>query len=302
MHRLAIFAIFLFVAACKFDAGVPPTDGTSDLDAARDLGTSDSTSVSDTASDTSITHDMARDTQTDLSISDVSQDASDDLAPDMPDPLCDGVVRDLQNDPDHCGRCDNRCDRAFGQCVAGACECPGQTEACGANNRCTDLDLDPNNCGRCGSACDPAQWCIAGGCVCREGYKLCNGVCVDIDSDPNHCGDCNVSCGQNACGNGQCRNSANCGISGWTCDQPNTGPACVNDTSELHCAAGFGNGCGTACDGDEVCYDPGFGSPRRCYQYRPAIVCTECPCSECANDEQCIVSDVNPGEIYCLEE
>ena len=304
MKRFYLCVLMVAVCACQFDPGVEPNNQPD-----RDTGSERDTAQDGTANNVNNRNNINN--QNDSGVvddvraqdvgSDTGGDVNQDTGPDLPT-MCNGMPVDALTDPVNCGACDNRCDPRFGQCVNGSCECPGNAEPCGVNNTCTKLELDPNNCGLCGETCGTAEWCIAGDCVCRDGYTLCGGECVDLNSNPNHCGMCNRSCGADACRDGACRNGASCGFA-WECPQQNTGPACITtESSEWHCDPGFGNTCGTQCAGDEVCVDPGILEPHQCLGYRPTIECTECPCRECSSSEVCVVSDVVVGEIYCVQE
>ncbi|KAJ3231366.1 hypothetical protein HDU81_003842 [Chytriomyces hyalinus] len=120
---------------------------------------------------------------------------------------------DYQNNPDHCGFFNNKCDTKY--CSAG---------------KCRDLDNDVWNCGSVGKACGPTFKCVnkrcvkdttltdisvCGSCeklfpggfaVCKKGkcYSSCPAYhiwdaksksCVDTNSDPKNCGVCGNVCG-----------------------------------------------------------------------------------------------------------
>lgn len=231
-------------------------------------------------------------------------DASPDMAspPDMDGPLfiCNGQPVDPLTDPQHCGACHNACDSLYGECVAGVCECIAGTTACGMDNRCVDVDYDPRHCGACDSECGVGQYCSGGACECRTELTECNGACVDTDTDPNHCGACNNSCNGDVCEDGDCHDRNTCPFGTIPCDMPG-GTACLDSRREdLHCNPTFGNSCGTACDGDQLCYDFGITSPPQCAAYRPAIGCTECPCDDCGDGEECFTTSTVPGVAFCL--
>ncbi len=140
---------------------------------------------------------------------------------------CDGLIDedfDLDNDPNNCGACGNRCefDHAFGLCENGQChlgDCmPGhwnndgdesngceyachQTndgqEVCDeVDNDCDgqtdedfDLDTDPNNCGACHRTCaffEGVGACQGGNCVLDH----CSGAYVDKDGNPDNGCEC----------------------------------------------------------------------------------------------------------------
>jgi hypothetical protein len=93
---------------------------------------------------------------------------------------CDGECRDLSNDPEFCGTCQEvACDDSQ-WCADGLCECRPELAEC--NGDCVDLDSDPNNCGDCEVDCG-----------------------VDIETDPLNCGGCGDSCAvDQICAGGEC--------------------------------------------------------------------------------------------------
>jgi hypothetical protein len=231
---------------------------------------------------------------------DFGQDAGE---PDMGPTMCDGRIVNLETSNQHCGACANACDRDYGQCRRGECECVDPYGACGDDNRCTDLLVDPNNCGVCGFVCGVGQFCDGGSCSCLPGLTLCGTECVDTNRDPRHCGMCNESCGGNACKDSGCRPNDSCGAFVFECRLDSGGTQCVDDLgSPLNCDANVIDECGDVCEGNELCYRAGLIEPRRCRAYRPARGCVNCPCADCADvGQNCIKLDAYPDKPFCVD-
>jgi hypothetical protein len=163
---------------------------------------------------------------------------------------CAGVCINSQNDPSHCGACDNACG-ADEVCYQGACATgcgPGTTDCSGS---CVNTTNDPTNCGACGTACAAGEVCTAGTCAfqCIGGSTDCNGLCVDTSVDPANCGTCGTVCAAGeACSAGNCALSCQGGLT-------NCGGICVDTTSDIeNCGV-----CGSTCNpGVEVCIDDGW--------------------------------------------
>lgn len=319
--RFAPSLVALSLFACNFDpAARPPTTardaqiggGGADAAVSDAVGPSDahrssdaSSNLPDVATDVGAPSPDAapgtRDASTDATTDAAPPDGGDE-EPDMdPQPIvCDGRVVDPMTNAEHCGRCDNACDSEHGSCAGGTCACAFGATACGADNACIDTGFDPNNCGACGTVCAAGELCIEGGCVCRPGLTRCAGACVDTESDPEHCGGCAVSCNGKACLEGTCENRNNCPFGTFTCDTPG-GLACVKGREgDLHCGPRISDPCGTACEGDQFCQDPGLFSGPECVTYRPGIGCTECPCSDCEDGEACVQTDDIPDVAFCV--
>ncbi|GAB4114626.1 MAG: hypothetical protein OHK0013_49380 [Sandaracinaceae bacterium] len=117
--------------------------------------------------------------------------APDDGAPDAcppPTTLCGAVCADTSADPEHCGRCERRCEAlpgaiafcARGVCVPAVCR-PGFGNCDGdRTNGCeTAVDEDPLHCGRCERVCPSAPnaepVCRRGACLldCASGFEDC---------------------------------------------------------------------------------------------------------------------------------
>jgi Notch-like protein len=81
---------------------------------------------------------------------------------------CDGSVDegfDLQDDPDNCGACGNRCASSLTCC----------------NGSCVNLKTSNANCGECGSACASTNTC-------------CGSSCANTKTDSSNCGTCGKTC------------------------------------------------------------------------------------------------------------
>lgn len=134
----------------------------------------------------------------------------------------------LDNDVDHCGQCDRRCDQGL-VCSEGACElsCPPGFVTC--DRRCIDPTTDRFYCGafgEClgegrGSECQSGQICSSGRCElsCQVELLECAGRCVDPQTDRAFCG-----------ARGDC--SASSTTAGQTCQD---GEVCVDGACALSC-------------------------------------------------------------------
>jgi hypothetical protein len=136
-------------------------------------------------------------------------DTSGDTAADEGGPACSGgevecgdECVDLDEDPDHCGACDNACgsDEA---CYEGSCvtECPDDPDSgvpltnCGGT--CVNTDTDDDHCGECDNACPEGMICGHQECtseVCAPGEVYCFGHCTSLSSDQFNCGECGNTC------------------------------------------------------------------------------------------------------------
>ncbi len=104
--------------------------------------------------------------------------------------LCQGTCRDLANDRQNCGRCDNPCGDGANACVEGQCVCSNGTHSskvpCPSGTECHAgtgfcLTADPN-----GASCDDID-----GNACEEPGRVCvNGYCTRPDC--NHPEECNL--------------------------------------------------------------------------------------------------------------
>jgi hypothetical protein len=181
---------------------------------------------------------------------------------------CDGTCVDVDEDENHCGRCDAACGDDQ-DCVSGECVDVCGFEACGT--QCIDIDTDPANCGMCGRWCDSssacvdgacvqvcamscdsdAETCIDGACVCRDGLVPCDGECVDSATDDQHCGMCGQDCDDDeVCNAGEC-DPAGCGALDQCED------SCTDlDTDPLNCGV-----CERTCHASQACVDGVCTSP-----------------------------------------
>ncbi len=124
----------------------------------------------------------------------------------------DGCEVNLKTDPNHCGRCGNKCgpdqecrdENGNGPQCLDKCDTLGLTQC---RNGCKDLLSDPLNCGACGTSCgnpranQAASQCRKGVCEidCLPGFADCNGDpndgCeVDLRVHPANCGACGNKC------------------------------------------------------------------------------------------------------------
>jgi hypothetical protein len=78
---------------------------------------------------------------------------------------CGNACVRLEDDPAHCGFCDNRCSDGA-TCSAASCACTLERAECGG--RCVDVQSDPKNCGTCGLACEAGLRCRDGFCAPPE--------------------------------------------------------------------------------------------------------------------------------------
>ncbi len=184
--------------------------------------------------------------------------------------VCGGACVTTDNDPAHCGGCDEACEDdevcGVGQCLS---DCPDGTVACGGS--CVDLQSDAAHCGGCDEACPAGNGtatCSDGMCAlaCADGFEDCdgnadNGCELDLRDDPQNCGACGKvclalansvatcsagSCGLGACDTGfeDCDNVATNGCEAQLDRDPNNclgcGNACMGATPSCI------NGCSTA--------------------------------------------------------
>ena len=175
---------------------------------------------------------------------------------------CNGALTCLDENPDHCGACNNPCNRAGLTCHEGRCEkiCNPDggmrfTDAgvaiiysyCEMFQECFDLNSDTQHCGGCTTVCNQDQTCAAGQCVlnCGNGLTACGDKCVNTSIDRANCGACNKACDINSplCVDGKCTSA--CPLD--TRDCPGVG--CVNPYNDpAHC----GDQC-QGCQQNQVC-------------------------------------------------
>lgn len=160
----------------------------------------------------------------------------------------------------------------------------------GTTTRCTSLSNDNNNCGEIGNMCAEGLRCSGGMCVCgsapgatgcAEGEACCEGECgtgtcctgvgfVDLQNDAENCGECGTACGVNApnCVVGACT----CEAAGRACEAPVPGSIFPPADPVL---------------GESCC---------------PSVGCvansnSNCACSLCSDEVECIVSG-GPGIAF----
>jgi hypothetical protein len=178
-------------------------------------------------------------------------DAAKEICGDGVDNDCDGRTDDCRmcgfrpvadDDPAHCGRCDNAC-RSDQLCENGNCRCRVGTVEC--SGACVDTSASIEHCGMCGNSCGEGRECRGGTCVCsnpaRSDYCPAAG-CTSLDEDPDNCGACGTECGfAQTCVNGRC----DCPESTHTV----CGSECIKlDSDTSNCGS-----CGKACIAGEVC-------------------------------------------------
>lgn len=186
---------------------------------------------------------------------------------------CGQACFDLQNDPNHCGSCDNRC--ASGEiCSAGMCTydsdaAPDADAGDGGDLEDADAradgDIDGGEADGSGSdggdgggmdGANEGGWadvvlpplCMGPGspadCVCELGQLICESTCINGATDDKNCGACGMDCnavpppsGRYYCVNGACK--LNCDAPLMVC-----GNACVDlQTDPNNCGS-----CGLVCD------------------------------------------------------
>jgi hypothetical protein len=186
----------------------------------------------------------------------------------------DGCEANLNENPDDCGACDNRCQtkNGNGTCDKGSCaivSCNSGYKDCDmkASNGCeVNTATDPGNCGGCGNACDApnaVSGCVDSTCTvasCEGQFRHCvdgaDGCETDTSSSIQHCGSCTGTCSKAGATSASCTKGA--------CDAP----AC--DSSHLNCDGNNANGCetdltlatncgacGNACGASEKCISVG---------------------------------------------
>ena len=178
---------------------------------------------------------------------------------------CEGICRNAQTDPRHCGACGNDC---YGKlCRDGVCVCKDGPVLCGSDDECCSGlcyqgEGPPYRPARCAPVC-PLGWvvcndtcvrlgsdahCTACNDACPGGTICCARTCVDGLSDPTNCGACGTQCpAGTTCQGGACR-----------CPEGQTlcGTACIDTNTDLSNCGGCGRYCrGGACQGG-VCSCP----------------------------------------------
>jgi hypothetical protein len=126
-----------------------------------------------------------------------------------------------QNDPYHCGGCDNACEipHATAQCVEGDCRvegcAPGFADCDDDGRSCETSTETLSDCGACGRACPELPHavvaCERDACGidhCQAGFADCDGElengCEQRLDTLAHCGACDRRCAKASCGGGTC--------------------------------------------------------------------------------------------------
>ena len=224
------------------------------------------------------------------------------ICPDYLD-ICPGIgCVNLQDDPRHCGSCDNAC--AGGEeCREG--ECIG-TDRCSAGlircaGACVDPASDGSNCGACGNSCDDGNECTGDECVA--------GVCVNDNLDGRSCDDGDDCSMNDECRGGACRGepldadgdgyvSAACGGDDCDDERAEVNPGLEEDRvpGGPLCTDGIDNDCDGLTDGEErgccipdckasECGDGGCSQdPVACGRCEEGQWCIEGRCEEIADE------------------
>ncbi len=241
---------------------------------------------------------------------DSSKKTADKTCPDRQE-ICasDNECHDLQNDKNHCGKCDEKClgDKV---CNAGKCEDPAPAGECKANEEkcddgCHDLNNDAKNCGKCGNDCNkdidpdaPQKVCNAGKCEdpapageCKANEEKCDDGCHDLNNDPQNCGSCGNDCNkdidpdapQMVCSNKKCE--LKCSDEEIICDGK-----CVDPKTDNH-FCGAQNGCSGENAGF-VCGDELKCSDSKC-------ICKDTTLSACLGSEGLFCTNPQSDNAHC---
>src|SRR5690606_10911449 len=144
-----------------------------------------------------------------------------------------------QNEPGHCGACDQPC-AASEACQGGTCGCSEGLTQCGGG--CFNTNQNPLHCGACDNPCTNGQTCQNGTCACTDpDATACGTACVELQSNTQHCGGCDIACEAGLpCTDGECR----CPEGQQLCEGE-----CVDTESDpAHCGQ-----CGSPCPDGESC-------------------------------------------------
>jgi hypothetical protein len=143
---------------------------------------------------------------------------------------CGGACIFVDDDPDNCGRCGNRCAPGHvcrhGNCNCESSECDdpdpcatcqGADFDCCGDGRCIyKHGFDRDNCGGCDIVCGRGLHCIEGECRCADGYHFCPQAHRCINSQFWECCGTAESPAGGYCGIGQCCES---GDAAWCTNQ-----------------------------------------------------------------------------------
>lgn len=152
-----------------------------------------------------------------------------------------GCERRIDNNVQHCGGCNQLCQRANASatcsnhnCILGACHSGwGNCDGNQANGCEADLMTHHDHCGACGRKCAPGEHCVNGQCrvQCPSDQLECGNICRNPQADRDHCGACNSQCGANqTCNSGICVACSGGRVCGNTC-QTTTVNTCSSATN-----------------------------------------------------------------------
>src|SRR5271166_1917003 len=162
---------------------------------------------------------------------------------------CNGTPTPIVDDPIHCGDCVTVCSGKIPRCCS---------------FHCVDAASDPQNCGECGKPCPPSGTCVNGVCECPpEPWKKCSGICVDTSISQLNCGSCGNAClpGETCCSSA-C--ACNC-TTGEKCSPIETccSGKCANTQTDVANCGGCGQECWVAIGHGELTHGVCVG--RQCH-------------------------------------
>ena len=223
----------------------------------------------------------------------------------------DGQCYDLENDNNHCGRCDIICT-SDETCKSGVCEpipiesrCKTPKLIC--DDQCVDPQTDENYCGDCNTKCKQDQACDGGHCTyqCELPKSECPDGCFDLNNDTKNCQTCGHDCNANlaagdipfVCVDGECVKNCSDGelICGGNCTNPktdkdycgakddcegaNAGKACASgaDCKDGECLCGVAGQIACKFGDDLKCASPTANETCGCNEDGAGLACSELP-------------------------